>query len=141
MAAYYLEERYMQQVSALVMRPDAEMSLLALCMRLINDVPKNTGSESMRTSLYVNAKCLASYIEADGRLTIRLVQSLLLIGLYELGHGFENSACISINHTAAVAQALGIKKLCEESYNPAEYTGWDIEEARRVWWGIIIMDR
>lgn len=40
-----------------------------------------------------------------------------------------------------LVRALGIKRLCEESYNPAEYTGWDIEEARRVWWGIIIMDR
>lgn len=135
------KKRYMQQVSALVTRPDAEMSLLALCVRLVNDVPKNTGSESMRTSLYVNAKCIASYIEAGGRLTIRIVQSLLLIGLYELGHGFGNSACISISHTAAVAQTLGIQRLCEENYNPAEYTGWDVEEARRVWWGIIIMDR
>ncbi|KAF3067519.1 hypothetical protein CFAM422_008719 [Trichoderma lentiforme] len=134
-------KRYTQQLSALAMRPDAEMSLLALCVRLVTDVPRNAGSESMRTSLYVNAKCLASYIEAGGRLSIRTVQSLLLIGLYELGHGFEKSAYASISHTAAVARMLRVDKLCEENYNPAEFRGWDVEEARRVWWGIIIMDR
>lgn len=134
--------KFISDLSALTTQPRADTALLALCVSLIIQSPDSCNSENMRTSLYANAKTLVAFVESAGISSVRIVQSLLLISLYELGHGFANFAYSSICHTAAAAQNLGLHRLCSDKQASVENRAvTDVDEARRVWWGIVILDR
>jgi hypothetical protein len=121
--------------------PQADFALLSLCLYLVVQVPSFSKMDSMRTSLYAKAKSLYSLVESTGIISVRTVQSGILISLYELGHGLFNEACISISGCGRAAMILGLDT--SSSTNPSENLGkqLEMEEKRRVWWGIVILDR
>lgn len=120
--------------------PKADIALLARCVYLITQIPDDAVTESMRTSLYAKTKTIYTLAESAGVLSIALIQSGLLITLYELGHGLGPSGYISIASCARSAVTLGID--CPETAGLPQGSNWRLlEERRRVWWGIVILDR
>jgi hypothetical protein len=134
------KREYVEELKALTAKPSAETALLALCVHVIIQLPEKSNSENMRTVAYAKAKSLAALVEAAGILSLRTVESLLLIALYELGHGF-NTSYASISHAAGSARILGIQNLCSEDrglHIPATIAA---EEGRRAWWALVLLDR
>lgn len=116
-------------------RPDAALLLLAL--KLITTLPI-PDVLNPRTSLYHAVKHF--YTEVEGSFSLPVLQAGILVALYELGHGIYPSAFISIGQCARYAHALGINT---GHTVPATkvLTLLEVEERRRVWWAIVILDR
>jgi hypothetical protein len=116
----------------------ADSMLLLLSIQLINWIP--IASENPRTPMYTAAKQFFVELETAGSLSIRIIQAGLLISLYELGHCIYPAAYMSVGVCARHAVALGVDKDIRQS-NITEFS-WDkVEERRRVWWAVLILDR
>jgi len=118
--------------------PRADAALLLLSIRLITWVP--SVSKDPHTSVYIAAKSFFRELETAGTFSIRVVQAGVLIALYELGHCIYPAAYISVGLLARYSVALGFDK----DIKRGNITGlpWDkLEERRRVWWAILILDR
>lgn len=116
-------------------QPDVVLVLLAL--KLITTFPQ-TGSRSPLTALYHVTKHF--YLEVEGSFTLLVLQAGLLLALYELGHGIYPAAFLTIGACARYAHALGIN-VTRTVPTKRVLTLLDIEERRRVWWAIVILDR
>lgn len=118
-------------------RPD--FTLLLLSMKLITSILPD-GLASPRTPAYNAAKHLYLEMEASGMMSVQVLQAGLLLSLYELGHAIYPSAYLSIGACARYAYALGINKDAKTQAIKV-LTLVELEENKRVWWGIIILDR
>ncbi|UKZ74622.1 hypothetical protein TrVFT333_002292 [Trichoderma virens FT-333] len=114
----------------------AEFFLLVLAMKLCSS--RITVAKSM---LYRTVKQLYFDIESSGRLSIQTLQAAVLIAIYEIGHGIYPAAIISVANCARIGTIIGI----DRSLNTWDFISrgpWiELEERRRVWWAIIILDR
>ncbi|KAK4865884.1 hypothetical protein LT330_008977 [Penicillium expansum] len=116
-------------------RPDVVLLLLAL--KLITTFPP-AGSRSPRTALYNSTKQF--YLKVEGSFSILVLQAGILVALYELGHGIYPAAFLSIGTCARYAHALGIN-VSRTVVTRRVLTLVEVEERRRVWWAIVILDR
>jgi hypothetical protein len=126
-----------------------ELSLLLLCMKLISTRPacEDSCSENGRTGmLYWAAKRYHATVEAAGVLSLPVLQAGILIAMYELGQGVYPAAFLSVGACANYGLALGIDRLglsllgCD--IDESRVSSWnEIEEKRRVWWGVLFCDR
>lgn len=116
----------------------ADSTLLLLSIQLITWIP--SASANPKTPMYTAAKRFFLELETAGSFSIRVVQAGLLIGLYELGHCIYPAAYMSVGTCARQAVALGFDKDIKQG-NTTELPLDKIEERRRVWWAILILDR
>ncbi|KAI5459523.1 hypothetical protein BGZ63DRAFT_359285 [Mariannaea sp. PMI_226] len=113
-----------------------ELFLLVLSMKLASS--RTTVARSM---LYRTVKQFYFDIESAGNLSVLALQAAVLITIYELGHGIYPAAIISVANCARIGTLLGIDGSLN-SWNASSGVPWvELEERRRVWWAIIILDR
>jgi len=118
---------------------EADVALLVLCMKLIND---KVGDQDPRTTLYSIAKDFYSAVEVTGIGSIRLLQAGILITLYEMGHAIYPDAYLTLGRCGRVGQAIGLQNTGGIPQLALEPESWDdMEERRRVWWAVYILDR
>ena len=73
---------------------------------------------------------------------IRLLQAGILIAVYEIGHAIYPEAYLSIGHCGRLGQAIGLHDTTGVPQLALEPESEDeIEERRRVWWAVYILDR
>ncbi|OQD61907.1 hypothetical protein PENPOL_c014G02077 [Penicillium polonicum] len=72
--------------------------------------------------------------------SILVLQAGVLVALYELGHGIYPAAFLSIGACARYAHALGIN-VSRTVPTRRVLTLVEVEERRRVWWAVVILDR
>ena len=97
-------------------------------MALIIWIPPDNEEEPI-TPLYPLVKTSLALAEADGNSTLESVQARSLVALFEIGHGLEDQAFVSLGaleRAASMLQAVG---------------GLDGEEGLSVWWAVVILDR
>lgn len=128
-------EIYLQ--SSFQSQPD--IVLLLLCFKLITTLPP-TSPRNPRTILYHTAKHFYLEVEGSSIFSIPILQAGVLIALYELGHAIYPTAFLSIGACARYAHALGIN-FSKISNIRRVLTMVEVEERRRVWWAIVILDR
>ena len=114
--------------------------LLLLCMRLCCDDHEGNARLS---KLYILVKSISSAAESAGLVSLRLVQSLVLISLYELCNAIHPAAYLTIGRAArlgVIALEMPTRKQGPGLFKKAEtWTLW--EERRRTWWAIFVLDR
>ncbi|KAK8932694.1 hypothetical protein VCV18_001234 [Metarhizium anisopliae] len=113
----------------------AEFFLLVLSMKLCSSRVTNA-----RTNLYRTTRQLHADMERSGTLSLLVLQAGILIALYEMGHGLYPDAYLSVAQCARYGTALGVDKTIV-SRDMAATKMPDLEEARRVWWSILVLDR
>jgi Fungal specific transcription factor domain len=113
-----------------------ELILLLLAIELITSLPPR----NPRTELYHAVRHFYLDIEGSGSLSIQTLQAGVLLALYELGHGIYPAAFLSIGACARYAHAMGINVARDVSARKV-LTLVEVEERRRVWWAIVILDR
>jgi hypothetical protein len=116
-------------------RPDVVLLLLAL--KLITTFPQ-AGANGSRTPLYYAVRHF--YVEVEAAFSILVLQAGVLVALYELGHGIYPAAYLSIGTCARYAHALGIN-VGRTVPTRRVLTFVEVEERRRVWWAIVVLDR
>jgi hypothetical protein len=116
---------------------DPGLVLLLICLRLLSDA-----DYSGPTQEYKFAKALSSSAENEGIVSLRLIQSLVLLAVYELGNGIYPSVYLTIGRAARLAMLVGIH---DRKGAPQLFKSGDTftlqEEERRTWWAIFILDR
>lgn len=113
-----------------------ELFLLVLAMKLCSS--RVTVAKSM---LYRTVKQFYFDMESSGRFSIQTLQAAVLINIYELGHGIYPAAIISVANCARIGSLLGVDRSLN-SWDLLPGVPWiELEERRRVWWAIIILDR
>ncbi len=123
--------------SSFQFRPDVVVLLLSL--RLITTLPP-TSPQNPRTPLYHTAKHFYLEVEGSSSFSIPVLQAGVLLALYELGHAIYPAAYLSIGACARYAHAIGIN-VSSMVNTRRVLTLVEVEERRRVWWAIIILDR
>jgi hypothetical protein len=110
-----------------------ELGLLTLGMKLC--------CSSLDSGLYHHIKAIHDDAE-KGFLSITVVQTGLLIALYEIGQAIYPAAYLTVGACARYALALGVDKNVMEPATNRDGLSWnDIEERRRVWWSVVAFDR
>ena len=118
-----------------------DLALLFLCMRLVTQrLPQ--ALEDPQTPYYLFVKEFHFLVESAGILSIHFLQAGILLATYELGHAIFPAAYLTIGRCVKDGHAMNI---CETAQAPRMLpppSGWtEVEERRRVWWAIIILDR
>ncbi|KAK5996353.1 Transcription factor BOA15 [Cladobotryum mycophilum] len=118
--------------------PQASLALLIVCMRLASDLP---GAGCPSSPDYLSAKELQHSLEAAGRISLPLLQAIMLLGLYEIGHGILPAGYLTLGQAARVGTLMGLhcrKNITSLFKSPDT---WSLrEEERRTWWCIIILE-
>jgi hypothetical protein len=116
--------------------------LMCLCMKLSCTSAPSYEDDGKRT-LYKMIKDFYAEVEATGIMSICVLQSALLIAVYEIGNAIYPAAYMTVGSCARYGIALGLDKLMGNLTGEGNLgKPWmEIEEMRRVWWGILILDR
>lgn len=115
-----------------------DLVFLFLAQKLITTL-SSTGSQTMRTPLYSATKHFHLELETSSMLSVPLLQGNLLIALYEIGHAIYPAAYLTIGSCARYAYALGINIKGVSTRRVT--TMVEVEERRRIWWAIVVLDR
>ncbi|KAL4863013.1 hypothetical protein BDV12DRAFT_189971 [Aspergillus spectabilis] len=117
----------------------ADTALLLHCMKLVQ--VGREGRDLHSLEMYTAAKRFGKDLELEGVITLRAIQSSILLLIYELGHGILPAAFMTISHCARQGVALGLhnKNAPQLLREPRSWVDW--EERQRVWWAIVILDR
>lgn len=126
------QKKFYERLPSLFTSTDPGFITLCLCMHLLQQTPSPLAA-SMISSLYALAKTGISHLENLHCYSIDIIQSMLLIALYEVGHGIYPAVSISMASCARAARNLGLHKIRSE---PLSKSGGDIGEKRRTWWAI-----
>ena len=117
----------------------ADVVLLFLSLKLITTLPP-TSPQNPRTPLYYTVKHFHLQVQDSSIFSLPVLQAGVLLALYELGHGIYPAAFLSVGACARYGHALGIN--CNESLQARRVlTLVEVEERRKTWWAIVILDR
>lgn len=90
-------------------RRQAELGLLAICMKLYCTAPPEASNG--RTELYRIAKQFYFEVETAGLMSIHVLQAGVVIALYELSQAIYPAAHLTVSVCARYGIAPGIDKL------------------------------
>jgi hypothetical protein len=128
--------RFNGELLGLFINGKADFATLCMSIFMIQEMPGDMVSSS---SLYYVVKHFVNVLEASTRPTMNLLQSRILVSFYEMGHGMNAAAYLSIAAAARLARLLGAHS--NQADLRAEQDIMAVEEQRRAWWAIFIMDR
>jgi hypothetical protein len=125
--------------------PEAKLSadtrLLLLTMKILLWRASEHANESPRTRAYITVKGVIHEVVSAGVLTLRLLQAQLLLTIYELGHGIYPAAYLSLGACSRYGIALQADKSIYPNTTYVDMREMEIEERRRSWWAVLILDR
>lgn len=120
------------------------LTLLFLCLELLSHprVLSTDATSFANENHYATAKRWAFEAETSGFVSLDLVQSLVFLAVYELGHAIYPAAYSTIGRAARLGGMMGLhdaRHSVKLFVQPDLWTG--CEEQRRTWWAILMLDR
>lgn len=120
---------------------NADMALLYLAMKLLGERLPHA-SQNPQTSFYLSVKEYYFFVESAGILSVPLLQAGLLLATYELGHAIFPAAYLTIGRCAKISYAMNFHDTSGTPQSVSPPRSWaEMEERRRVWWCVLILDR
>jgi hypothetical protein len=116
--------------------------LLALCIKLCC-LPVHDESPE-RTALYRLVKRFYSEVEGTRELCVQVLQAAIFIAVFEIGGATYPAAYLTVGACARYGIAMGLDKINKNRMGGEHNrtAAWmEIEEKRRVWWAVLILDR
>ncbi|KAF2798554.1 hypothetical protein K505DRAFT_357400 [Melanomma pulvis-pyrius CBS 109.77] len=135
-------KRLSQDIQASLPSEAAGLALSLLCMKLATDNPQLNNIPASESELYRTARSYLNTIEEMSPVSLYVLQSLVLIALYEIGHGIFPAAYLTVGRAARLGILMGIheRKNSTQLFTvPKTWTYW--EEERRTWWAVMILER
>ncbi|RFU34735.1 hypothetical protein B7463_g1620, partial [Scytalidium lignicola] len=122
-----------------------DVALLCLSIILLTTTPpaspEDDNNLSKFKSLYLYTKSSIGSTEGLGINSFLIVQSRILVTLFEVAHGFHPAAYISIGATVRAAEALGVRPEVDASPSHSLDDEAKGEETVLTWCGILALDR
>ncbi|KAK9320204.1 hypothetical protein V1517DRAFT_356130 [Lipomyces orientalis] len=136
------ESNFRRRISQLQQNPRAETALLLFAMCVIRHTSASDSEiDDTQSHLYHLFRYLFSSLQLVRSPSLELVQSGLLLVVFELGASLINAASMTISICARLAYALALNVNVfhiDELY----FAEWvELEERQRVWLGIYMLDR
>jgi len=85
-----------------------DLAMLFFAMKLVT-LPLEPGESPSRNPTYCIAKKYLADLEANGDVSLLCLQAMILVALYEYGHGVYPAAWITVGSCARYADMLEIK--------------------------------
>lgn len=82
----------------------SDLAMLFLAMKLITA----TASDKINDSLYRTTKEFLSKLESGGALSLRILQAMVLIAMYEYGHAIYPAAWMTVGSCVRYSDILGL---------------------------------
>lgn len=120
----------------------AEFADMLLCVYLMTQLSSRAsvcGEELQQ--LYHTVKGMHYVLLSTGRSSIEVVQAGLLIALFEYTQGLHGSAYSSIGACARMGHLLNFHKSLSPVSVSSPRSAVVVESERKLWWGIIILER
>jgi hypothetical protein len=135
------KKRIFQSVQNFNETKDAPFTLLLLSMKLACEIPPEQ-DHAAKSLLYCMTKGYQSHLETSGVVSLQLLQSNILIAIYEIGHGIYPAGYLSVTHAARLGIMMGLhdKKGGTGLFKDAQ-TWTQCEEERRSWWAVFLLER
>jgi hypothetical protein len=118
----------------------AEMSVLTLCMALVARPPNQKPTKGMGDAVYHSTKAILSLVQSKVPMSVQLLQTELLVAMYELAQSMPQQAYLSIGRCLQMTKAFGW-------HNP---TFWSVDNQAAMprelklysilWWTIVYID-
>ncbi len=122
-----------------------DVAILCLSILLLTTKPSLTAKSDANTSgfetLYLQTKHSLALAEGFGFNSSPIVQSRILITLFEVSHGFYPAAYISIAATLRAADALEDHPMGDALQTHCSDEAVSHEETILTWCGILVLDR
>ncbi|OQE44364.1 hypothetical protein PENCOP_c002G07116 [Penicillium coprophilum] len=119
-----------------------DLAMLFLAMKLATTHPSSSIEPASSNSLYVTTKAFLATLEANSVVSLRCLQAMVLVALYEYSHSIYPAAWMTVGACSRYADMLELTPAGKTSRTMSPYTTWtEVEERRRVWWAIFILDR
>lgn len=122
-----------------------DVALLCLSIFLFTTSPsattKSDGSTSGLENQYLQTKSSLVLAEGLGLNSFPIVQSRILLTLFEISHGFYPAAYISIAATLRAADALEVHPMADDLQLYCSDGAISHEETVLIWCGILVLDR
>ncbi|KAL4786811.1 hypothetical protein BJX76DRAFT_354812 [Aspergillus varians] len=117
-------------------------ALLALCMKLCC-LPVLNDEAAERNSLYRLVKQFYCEVESTEDLCLQVLQAAVFIAVFEIGDAIYPAAYLTVGACARYGIAMGLDKVNKDRMGGGNSAAsWmEIEERRRVWWGVLVLDR
>jgi Fungal Zn(2)-Cys(6) binuclear cluster domain/Fungal specific transcription factor domain len=131
----HFRDKVLQPLSAM----PADTLLLLASMKVITWAP--SGDSSARTTAYIATKRCHQEAQLMGVLSVPLLQAMVILALYEIGHAIYPAAYLSIGSCARYGMAIGVDGANATDINDRQLSLFEQEERRRLWWVIVIIDR
>jgi hypothetical protein len=112
-------------------------TLLIAVMKLVASSPTDCNP---RSGIYISIKTSLLRAVESSLFEFRIFQTMLLLALYELGHGIHPEAYMTIGSCIRFGNALGLNMTVEPTVQ-VEINGSESEERRRSWWAILLLER
>lgn len=123
------------------LEPTADLALLLLTMKLVTQ-SVSRGSSSAYTALYYMSRNFYNLLESSALMSLQLLQSLILIGAYEIGHGMYPAAYLTTGQCSRLGYALGLHRRKSAPQMIKRPGAWaEVEEMNRAWWAVMLLDR
>ncbi|KAI1502545.1 hypothetical protein F5X99DRAFT_417869 [Biscogniauxia marginata] len=120
---------------------DALHALLLLCMKLLSE-PLPPETPAAATYGYLTAKESLLRVESSYFPSLALLQSVILIAVYEISHGIYPAAYLRVGHASRLAIMMGFHDRKHASQMFKETSTWTgREEERRAWWMVFCLER
>jgi hypothetical protein len=131
------QKRLYQAVSEYDEETDASLALLLMCAKLVSQ----PSLDEQTDALYRVSKGYFNSVEESGSISLLLLQSAVLIAVYEIGNGISPAAYLTIGRAARLAVLMGLNdRKMTQLFKPADT--WTLrEEERRTWWAVFILER
>lgn len=118
-----------------------DLALLFLSMKLMITRTQE-GLESPQNYIYLAAKRFLSLMECSGMTSLLVLQSYVLVSLYELAHAIYPGAWMTAGASVRYGLLLGVNDHADVPSLLERVTSWtEVEERKRTWWAVLIMDR
>ncbi|KAK5064749.1 hypothetical protein LTR84_000583 [Exophiala bonariae] len=131
-----------KRITGPLARPNCDVKLLLFAMKvLLWTPPDQVALRNPRHQDYLLLKHHLSRAQDAGVLSLELLQTWILVTIYEYSHAIYPAAYVSIGVCFRYSLALGINKQRRNEMDTASTTSDATEERRRVWWSVVILDR
>jgi len=92
-----------------------DLAMLFLAMLLINSRELTSVEAAMTNQLYTASKRFLALLEASGTVSLLYLQAMILVAMYEYGHGIYPSAWMTIAQCARYVDVTGIPSFKDSS--------------------------
>jgi hypothetical protein len=140
--AFIHQPRFEKHVAASKVKADAEISVLLLSMKLVAE-PVNyaqSGADPRQNPVYIAAKHLHKLVQRSKGPSLDLIQSGILLCLYEHNAAIGDTAYKTLADCANMARMIGLSASHVKIEFGVPHLAAYQEECRRTYWGLISMD-